>query len=314
MKTTRTVVTAAASVSLLTLVLAGCATGASAPTPDATADSGPKVAVVAAENEYADVVQQIGGDRVDVSAILSDPNTDPHTFEASASVAKEIAGAQLIVQNGLGYDDFMSDLEKASPDSSRSVIVAQDVLGLPDSTDNPHLWYDPKTMPAVATAVADKLSELDPASADAFHANLATFIASLSDWTDALSSFARNHPRTPVAVTEPVADYMLEAADADVKTPWNLQAAIMNDTDPSAQDTATQDALFTGKQVKVFLYNQQVTDDTTDKYLQLAKDNGIPVVGVYETMPANYHYQDWMLAEVKALETAVTQGTSTEHL
>jgi len=314
MKTTRTVVTAAASVSLLTLVLAGCATGASAPTPGATADSGPKVAVVAAENEYADVVQQIGGDRVDVSAILSDPNTDPHTFEASASVAKEIAGAQLIVQNGLGYDDFMSDLEKASPDSSRSVIVAQDVLGLPDSTDNPHLWYDPKTMPAVATAVADKLSELDPASADAFHANLATFIASLSDWTDALSSFARNHPRTPVAVTEPVADYMLEAADADVKTPWNLQAAIMNDTDPSAQDTATQDALFTGKQVKVFLYNQQVTDDTTDKYLQLAKDNGIPVVGVYETMPANYHYQDWMLAEVKALETAVTQGTSTEHL
>ena len=117
-----------------------------------------------------------------------------------------------------------------------------------------------------------------------------------------------------MAVTEPVADFMLQAADADVKTPWNLQAAIMNDTDPSAQDTATQDALFTGKQVKVFLYNQQVTDDTTDKYLQLAKDNGIPVVGVYETMPANYHYQDWMLAEVKALETAVTQGTSTEHL
>ena len=314
MKTARTVVAATASASLLTLVLAGCATGTSSTAPAATADSSPKITVVTGENEYADVVQQIGGDRVDVSAILSDPNTDPHTFEASASVAKEIAGAKLIVQNGLGYDDFMSDLEKASPDESRSVIVAQDVLGLPDSTDNPHLWYDPKTMPAVAKAVADTLSELDPASADAFHANLATFTASLSDWTDALSAFAEDHPKTPVAVTEPVADFMLDAADADVETPWNLQAAIMNDTDPSAQDSATQDALFTGKQVKVFLYNQQVTDDTTDKYLQLAKDNGIPVVGVYETMPANHHYQDWMLDEVKALETAVTQGTSTEHL
>lgn len=314
MKTARTVVAATASASLLSLLLAGCSTGASSAAPAATTDSGPRITVVAGENEYADVVQQIGGDRVDVSAIMSDPNTDPHTFEASASVAKEIAGAQLIVQNGLGYDDFMTDLEKASPDANRSVIVAQDVLGLPDSTENPHLWYDPKTMPAVASAVADKLSELDPASADTFHANLATFTASLSDWTDALASFAKDHPKTPVAVTEPVADDMLQAADADIKTPWNLQAAIMNDTDPSAQDTATQDALFTGKQVKVFLYNQQVTDDTTDKYLQLAKDNGIPVVGVYETMPSNFHYQDWMLAEVKALETAVTQGTSTEHL
>lgn len=314
MKTARTVVAATASASLLSLLLAGCSTGASSAAPAATTDSGPRITVVAGENEYADVVQQIGGDRVDVSAIMSDPNTDPHTFEASASVAKEIAGAQLIVQNGLGYDDFMTDLEKASPDANRSVIVAQDVLGLPDSTENPHLWYDPKTMPAVASAVADKLSELDPASADTFHANLATFTASLSDWTDALASFAKDHPKTPVAVTEPVADDMLQAADADIKTPWNLQAAIMNDTDPSAQDTATQDALFTGKQVEVFLYNQQVTDDTTDKYLQLAKDNGIPVVGVYETMPSNFHYQDWMLAEVKALETAVTQGTSTEHL
>jgi len=315
MRTARTVVVATATASLLTVALAGCAGAtSSASAPTASADTSAKVTVVAAENEYADVVEQIGGDRVDVSAIMSDPNTDPHTFEASASVAKEVAGAQLIVQNGLGYDDFMSDLEKASPNSSRAVIVAQDVLNLPDSTENPHLWYDPKTMPAVAKEVADKLSALDPASADTFQANLTTFTSSLSTWTDALAAFATDHPNTPVAVTEPVADYMLQAAKADIKTPWNLQAAIMNDTDPSAQDTATQDALFTGKQVKAFLYNQQVTDDTTDKYLQLAKDNGIPVVGVYETMPQGYHYQDWMVAELKALETAVTQGTSTEHL
>nr|WP_225310295.1 zinc ABC transporter substrate-binding protein [Microbacterium testaceum] len=195
MKTARSVVVATAS--LLTLVLAGCSTAASSAAPAATSDTGPKITVVAAENEYADVVQQIGGDRVDVSAIMSDPNTDPHTFEASASVAKAVAGAQLIVQNGLGYDDFMTDLEKASPDANRSVIVAQDVLGLPDSTENPHLWYDPKTMPAVASSVADKLSALDPASADTFRANLATFTASLSGWTDALASFAKMTRKRP---------------------------------------------------------------------------------------------------------------------
>lgn len=313
MNLARTSALVASGLAVLTVALAGCS-GGGGTTAETKTSAAPPIQVVAAENEYGDVVEQIGGDHVSVTSIMSDPNTDPHTFEASATVAQQVAQAQLIVQNGLGYDDFMTDLEQASPSDARKLITAQDVLGLPDSTENPHLWYDPKTMPAVAAAIAKDLSALDPADASTFSQNLTTFTASLSSWTDALSAFAKAHPSTPVAVTEPVADDMLQAAGVDVKTPWNLQAAIMNDTDPSAQDTATQEALFTGKQVKAFLYNQQVTDDTTDKYLQLAKDNGIPVVGVYETMPQGYHYQDWMTAELKALEAAVTQGTSTEHL
>jgi zinc/manganese transport system substrate-binding protein len=270
---------------------------------------------VGAENEYADVIGQVGGQYVQASAIMSNPNTDPHTFEASASVARVVSAAQLVVQNGVGYDGFMNTIENASPSSSRKVIVVQDLLGLPDSTPNPHLWYKPVTMPAVANAVAADLSALQPAHASYFKANAAAFISSLTAWNNAIAAFKAKYPGTPVATTEPVADYMLQAAGADNMTPWALQADIMNGTDPSAQDVATERSLFTQHKVKVFLYNQQVTDSLTESFISLAQASGVPVVGVYETMPTpGYDYQSWMLAEVQDLQKAVTDKVSTEHL
>jgi zinc/manganese transport system substrate-binding protein len=252
---------------------------------------------------------------VQASAIMSNPNTDPHTFEASASVAREVSSAQLVVQNGVGYDTFMNSIEKAVPDSSRKVIDVQKLRGLPDSTPNPHLWYDPATMPAVANAVAADLATLQPAHAAYFKANARKFVSSLGPWIQALGSFKEKYPNTPVAVTEPVADYLLQAAGADIKTPFEFQADIMNGTDPSAQDVALERSLFTGHKVKVFLYNRQVTDTLTESFISLAQANGIPVVGVYETMPTpGYTYQSWMLAETKALQQAVTSKKSTEKL
>jgi zinc/manganese transport system substrate-binding protein len=303
----RKILVAGLAVVAVTAALAGCSSTSDIP-------SSGKIVTVGAENEYADVIAQIGGKYVQANAIMSNPNTDPHTFEASASIAKEVSAARLIVQNGVGYDDFMSKIESASPNSGRNVIVAQKVLGLPDSTPNPHLWYDPKTMPAVAAQIASKLEALDPSHKSYFQANLAKFKSSLTTWDEALAAFKTQFPDVPVAVTEPVADYALQAAGADIKTPFSLQASIMNDTDPSPQDSATQDSLFTGKLVKAFLYNQQVTDEVTTKYLALAHQNNIPVVGVYETMPTGYHYQGWMMAELNALTKALTNGTSTEKL
>jgi len=277
--------------------------------------AGGKIVAVGAENEYADVIQQVGGKYVQVSAIMSNPNTDPHTFEASASVGRLVNAAQLVVQNGLGYDTFMNTIENAVPDSSRRVIVVQKLLGRPDSTPNPHLWYQPGTMPAVANAVAADLAALQPAHAAYFTANAAAFAASLAAWTKAIAAFKARYPGTPVATTEPVADYLLQAAGADNLTPWAFQADIMNGTDPSAQDVATQRSLFTQHKVTVFLYNQQVTDSLTESFITLAQANGIPVVGVYETMPEpGYHYQSWMLAEVQALQRAVADHVSSEHL
>jgi zinc/manganese transport system substrate-binding protein len=290
-------------------------TSGSASSPAASAASGTTITAVGAENEYASVISQVGGKYVQASSIMSNPNTDPHTFEASASVAREVTNAKLIVQNGVGYDDWATTIENAAPDSARKVINVQQLLGLPDSTPNPHLWYNPTTMPAVANAIAADLGQIDPAHASYYKTNAASFTASLSAWTKAIAAFKSAHPGTPVATTEPVADYMLQAAGTDNLTPFTFQADIMNGTDPSPQNTALENSLFTQHKVKVFLYNQQVTDSLTESFIKLANENGIPVVGVYETMPTpGYTYQTWMEAEVNALNKAVTDKTSTEHL
>jgi len=170
-------------------------------------------------------------------------------------------------------------------------------------------------MPRVAQAIAQDLSDLLPAHASFFKANLARFDSSLGPWDRAIATFKASHPGTPVAVTEPVGDYMLEAAGCAIMTPFSLQAAIMNGTDPSPQDVTTEENLFRDHGVKVFVYNQQVTDPLTQSFESLARANHIPIVGVYETMPTpGYDYQSWMLAEVAALQKAVTDGVSTTHL
>jgi zinc/manganese transport system substrate-binding protein len=257
----------------------------------------------------------VGGEYVQASAIMSNPNTDPHSFEASIAVAREVGNAQLIVQNGTGYDDFMNSIESASPNSGRTVVNVQQLLKLPDSTPNPHLWYDTATMPKVAGAVAADLSAIQPSHAAYFRANAAAFTASLKPLTAAIASFKSAYPGTTVATTEPVADYLLTALGADNLTPWTFQADIMNGVDPSPQNVAVQRALFTGHKVRVFLYNQQVTDALTQSFITLAEQNHIPVVGVYETMPApGYDYQTWMRTEVQDLREAVADKVSTEHL
>jgi zinc/manganese transport system substrate-binding protein len=276
---------------------------------------GGAVTAIGAENEYASVISQLGGKYVRVSAVLSNPNTDPHTFESSASVTQEVSGAQLVVQNGVGYDSFMNKIEAAAPSSARAVIDVQHLLGLPGSTPNPHLWYSPATMPAVARAIAAALSRLQPAHAAFFAASLRRFDASLQPWYRAIAQFKAAYPGTPVATTEPVADYMLQAAGTRNLTPFPFQADIMNGVDPSPQDVSLQDSLFSGHKVKVFLYNQQVTDTLTESFLTQARKYGIPVVGVYETMPApGYDYQTWMLAEITALHKAVADKISTQKL
>jgi zinc/manganese transport system substrate-binding protein len=220
-----------------------------------------------------------------------------------------------VVQNGAGYDRFMNIIENAAPSSSRKVIVVQDLLGLPASTPNPHLWYKPGTMSAVANAIADDLAAIQPAHTSYFKASAAAFIGSLTAWDNAIAAFKATYPNTPVATTEPVADYMLQAIGADNLTPFAFQADIMNGTDPSAQNVAVERSLFTQHKVKVLLYNQQVTNSLTESFITLAHANGIPVVGVYETMPVpGYDYQSWMLAEVRSLRNAVASKVSTEHL
>jgi len=307
----RRVVVLAVAAAAAAVVLVGCGGSAAV----AAGGSGGVIVALGAENEYANVIGQIGGKYVKARAIESNPNTDPHTFEASPSVAKEVSAAQVVVQNGIGYDTYMNSIEAASPSSSRKVIDVQTLLGLPNSTPNPHLWYREDTMPAVARALVTDFSAIQPSHRAYFQANATAFDNSLKPWYAAVASFAKRYPKTPVATTEPVGDYMLQAAGTVNETPFPLQADIMNGVDPAPQAVTFQNSLFSRHLVKVFVYNQQVTDTLTASFLADAQKYGIPVVGVYETMPTpGYDYQSWMLAEIDALQKAVADKISTQKL
>jgi len=303
------------------VALASCSAGTgsagtgSAGTGSAGRPSGGRIAVVAAENQYGSVASQVGGRYVSVTSVESNPNTDPHSYEVSPGVAQSVSGAQVVIENGIGYDDYMSKIVAATPDPHRAVLNVQHLLRLPDDTPNPHLWYSPATMPQVADALAAEYARFDPSHAAYFTGRAAAFVASLGPWLAAIEQFKAAHPRTPVATTEPVSDYMLEAAGTDNLTPFTLQADIMNGMDPSPQDVTFQADLFAQHRVRVFVYNEQVTDSLTQSFITDAHRAGIPVVGVYETMPVpGYDYQSWMLAEVQALERAVTDHASTTRL
>jgi zinc/manganese transport system substrate-binding protein len=273
------------------------------------------IRVVAAENEYGNVAAQIGGRFVTVTSVESNPNTDPHTYEVSPGVAEAVSAAQVVVQNGVGYDDFMTRVESASTSASRRVIDVQRLLGRPDDTPNPHLWYDPETMPKVAHALAAAFGRFEPGRAEFFESKAQAFVASLSPWSRALARFRAQYPNTAVATTEPVADYMLQAAGVRNLTPFAFQADIMNGVDPSPQDVSLETSLLTGHRVKALVYNEQVTDALTQSFIAAASRAGVPVVGVYETMPVpGFDYQTWMVAEVQALQRAVADKVSTVKL
>jgi zinc/manganese transport system substrate-binding protein len=303
------VVAVALVVGVSTLASCGSSVGSSSAT-----GRGP-VRIVAGQSQYGNVAAQVGGKYVTVSSIESNPDTDPHTYEVSPEVASDISDAQIVIQNGLGYDAFMDKVEAATPSPTRKVISAQALLGLPDDTPNPHLWYEPRTMPAVAERLASDLSAIEPAHAAYFTANAARFVASLAPWLAAVAAFRGSHAGATAATTEPVADYLLQAMGIVNLTPFRFQADIMNGTDPSPQDITLESGLLTGHRVQVFCYNEQVADPLTTSVRHTARAAGVPVVAVYETMPTpGYDYQSWMLAEVDAIEAAVAHGVSTEHL
>ena len=248
------------------------------------------------------------------SAIMSNPNTDPHTFEASPRRRQGDHRAKLIVQNGAGYDDWATTVENAQPGDGREVINVQQLLGLPKNTSNPHLWYKPATMPVVAAAIAADLGKIDPAHAAYYRANAATSPPAWRRGTSAIAAFKSAHPDTPVATTEPVADYLLQAAGADNLTPWTFQADIMNGIDPSPQDVPRRVAVHPAQGQGVPL--QPAGHRLADRVLHQAgeRERHSRHRRLRDHAHPGLHYQTWMRAEVNALSKAVTDGVSTERL
>ena len=289
------------------LVLAATLVIASACAPqDAPATAG-AIAVLGAENFYADVLTQVGGAKVTVSSILNDPNADPHAFEASPQTAKLVADAKLVIVNGLGYDDFMDKLLGASNKADRVVLNVQDILKKADG-DNAHVWYDRATMPAVAEAAATALSELDPQDASYFSDQKSKYLAALKPIDDKLAALKAKYAGTRVAFTEPVAEYQTAAMGLAVATPEGFMRAVEQGVDPAPADVAAERDLLTGRRVKVLLYNSQVTSPLTTDIHDRAVASGVPVVGVAETITTQFKtYQEWMLSQLAELETALAK-------
>jgi zinc/manganese transport system substrate-binding protein len=266
-----------------------------------------KIKVVAAENFYGDVATQLGGDHVQVMSIMNDPNVDPHEYEADPKDAVAVARANLVIQNGLDYDNWMPRLLAASPNSSR-VVLSGGEIGDDSLKENPHVWYSLKDIRAVAAAITKSYETLDPADKTEFEKNLKTFDDSLQPIQSEMDSIRNEFAGTPVGLTETIYLYQTGPMKLNVLTPWEFQHAIAEGNDPPVGAIATANTQVERHQIKVLIYNVQTITPITTHLQQEAKDAGIPVVGVSETMPPNDHYQSWMLKQLQSLHRALNNG------
>jgi zinc/manganese transport system substrate-binding protein len=264
------------------------------------------VKVVAAENFYGDLVSQIGGAHVAVTSILSNPDDDPHLFEASPSTAKALSDAKIVIANGVDYDPWMEKLLGASKAAGRREIVVGALVGRKPG-DNPHLWYDPTYMKAVAQAVVADLAAVDPAHKGDYEQGESKFLESLKPLDDKIATMRKSYAGQPITASEPVFGYQAKRIGLEVRND-KYALAIMNNAEPTPSQVAAFENDLKGKRVKAMLYNAQASEPAVGKLVQLAKDNGIPVVGVSETEPPNSTYQDWMLGQLNALDKALAGG------
>lgn len=266
-----------------------------------------KISIVAAENFYGDIAKEVGGSHVDVTSIISNPDDDPHLFEASPSTARALADAAIVVYNGADYDPWMGKLLSASPNPERADIVAAKLTGHKDG-DNPHLWYDPATAPAVAAAIAAALEKKDPAHAADYAAGLARFDGSLTPVKAKIDEIKSRYKGVAVTATEPVFGYMAQALGFEMRN-MAFQNAVMNDAEPTPSQVAAFESDLKSGTVKILFYNSQVTDSATERLLAIAKQGGVPVVGVTETAPAGKTFAAWMLGELDAVEAALKHSS-----
>lgn len=263
------------------------------------------ISVVAAESTYGVIAEAIGGAQVHVDSIIKNPNVDPHMFEADPAVARRIARAQVVVMNGIGYDDWMDKMLAANPSSSRQVVVAAKLDPfLVMTNQNPHIFYDPRVGLLTASRLAELFAKLDPAHAAEFRANLKQFANSMLQVYAAAQEVMMAHPSLSVTATEPVVGYMTRELGYRSLND-HFQFAVMNDSEPSPQEVARYEDSLRQHKVSLLFYNQQVTDSLTERLRKVANESGVPVVGVDEFVPPNTSYPQWLTETLKAVGNAL---------
>ncbi|QHE67320.1 metal ABC transporter solute-binding protein, Zn/Mn family [Rhodococcus sp. WAY2] len=288
--------------------------------------------VVASTNVWGSVAQAVAGDKVEVSSIITEPSSDPHSFEASPTDAAKLTDASLIVYNGGGYDHFVDDIINTGNGDQLSVN-AFELFGAGAHAGetahegeeaghegeeaghegdvhehgevNEHVWYDVATVDATAHAIAEKLGQLDPDNADVYTANAETFHGRLAEITAVTDGIAAAHKDAPIAQTEPIAHYLVESAELNDVTPADFTSAIENGNDPAPAAIAATRQLITDKQVKAVVYNTQTQDKVTEDVRATAEAAGVPVVEVTETLPEGLDYIQWQTNTAQALAKAL---------
>jgi zinc/manganese transport system substrate-binding protein len=285
------------------LVLTGCATSPSS--GDASSDG--TIRVVASTNVYGSIVESIGGDHVSVTSILNDPSQDPHSFESSAKTQLAVSKADLLIENGGGYDDFMTTLADASTTKADTINVVK-LSGLDKGGDaefNEHVFYSYPTMVKLVADVAEHLGELDGAEKSTFTKNADALTTKLEGLESDTADLKKTHDGEKVAYTEPVPGYLFDAIGLDNVTPEAFSEAIEegDDVPPAALNDTLK--LFTKKTVKLLAYNDQTSSPETEQVKKAADDAGVPVVGVTETLPKGQDYVSWQQANIDAVQAAL---------
>ena len=264
-----------------------------------------KLAVVAAENTYGDIAAQIGGPHVSVTSILTSPSADPHLFEPGTSTGLAVADAKVVLQNGRGYDAFMTKLENAMPTGTRVVVTMADVLGVHGKDANPHLWYDVPRLGSIAGAIAKAFIAADPTHALSYRKGLARFDSSLQPLQHEVATIRTRFHGAPVAYTEPVPGYLVAAAGLRNLAPDSFTRPIEEGTEPSPSAVAAINALVAQRRIRALIYNPQAASPITAQLKAAAQKTGIPVVAIRETLPSNLSFQQWQLAQARALAAAL---------
>ena len=277
---------------LAVVSLAACGTT----TP--SGDSG-KIQVVTSTNVWGSVIKAVGGDAVEVKALLDDPSADPHSYESKPADAALVKDAKLVVFNGGGYDDFFPKL--ITTDGQKKIEAFP--LREHDQDENEHVWYDLHTVRAVAEAAANELGAIAPDKKTQFESNTADFSAKLEELGKKVDGIGKGKK---VAATEPIAHYLLDETGAEDVTPEAFSKAIEEESDVPAAALAETNQLVEGKQINVLVDNTQTENQVTKGIVEKAKSAGIPVVAVTETLPEGVtSYLDWMSKQVDALSQAL---------
>ncbi len=316
-------VTGAAALALAVLPSAGC--GADSGTSE---DDG-AVTVVASTDVWGSVVAAVAGNAVEVTTLIDDPSADPHSYESTPADAAAVTDADLVVFNGGGYDQFMEEIlgtldgkpavnavelaagghgDDDEAGHSEEGAAAHSEDGTAHSHEggvNEHVWYELPAVEAVAAQVAEELGQLVPEQARAFAANAEGFHREIDAIAEQVSAISAAHPGERVAMTEPIAVYLIEDAGLTDVTPAEFLEAVEEETDPPAAAVAATRALLSGGQVAALIHNPQTATPVTNQVRADAEAAGIPVVEMTETLPGESGYVEWMTAQVNALASAL---------